>query len=215
MINDFNPLDLSAPPKKIEEPITAPQPVQPKATVQRVSMGPIFHSRITRILALILGVALAALVGYAGTSYLLNRKENISTKQPAISAEQTSVTDQKTTGTSDTAAKKSGQDTPTTEPAETKESPVYCGVAGMPEQVCVAITSIEKSGLKNNPYVGANTSQVPADNKVEVDESSWQSTSTETGAVNFTAILAGKSYAGLAYLQIVSGTWKVTSYTLQ
>ena len=85
MINDFNPLDLSAPPKKIEEPI-APQPEsRPQPTVNRVSMGPIFHSRITRVIALILGLALAALLGYTGMSYYLSRTTGTITAQQATS----------------------------------------------------------------------------------------------------------------------------------
>lgn len=227
MIDDFNPLDLSAPPKKIEEPVAAPESVQPKATVQKVSMGPIFHSRITKILALILGVALAALVGYAGTSYWLNRSSNsvgttTDTKSKASSTEATTkdsgtasdATDKTTTDqTSNTTAPTQNQDTGSA--ASSPEAAKPCGVAGMPEGVCKAITSIEKSGLKNNPYVAADTSNVPTGSTVQVDESSWSATSGSTGTVNFSAVLSGKNYKGVGSLQLLDGTWKVTNYTLQ
>lgn len=70
MDNDFNPFDLSAPPKKLEQEKPA-EPSIPKPTVKRVSMGPIFHSRITKTIAFILGIALAGLLGYIGMNYYL------------------------------------------------------------------------------------------------------------------------------------------------
>ncbi|MCA9329259.1 hypothetical protein KDA11_01310 [Candidatus Saccharibacteria bacterium] len=72
MIEDFNPLDLSAPQKITEEPIPKPQAeFRAKPTVNRISMGPLFHSRITKIIALILGTVLSGLLGYVATAYLL------------------------------------------------------------------------------------------------------------------------------------------------
>lgn len=70
---EFNPFDLSAPPPK---PVEAKpdEPVAPTPTVKKVSMGPIFHSRIMRTLALLLGIVLAGLIGYAATNYYLNRQ---------------------------------------------------------------------------------------------------------------------------------------------
>ncbi len=73
MDNDFNPFDLSAAPKKpLEE--KPKEPEEPKPTVKRVSMGPIFHSRFIKIVAFILGIALSGLVGYVGMNYYLNQK---------------------------------------------------------------------------------------------------------------------------------------------
>ncbi len=81
MNEDFNPLDLSAVPKKIEEPVQPKEIPRPKATVQRVSMGPIFHSRITKVLALLLGLVLAALIGYSATSYYLSTQKQTTSIQ--------------------------------------------------------------------------------------------------------------------------------------
>ncbi len=74
MKEDFNPFDLSAPPKPIEKPKEEVEAPRPKPTVNRVSMGPLFHSRITRVLALVLSIALAALVGYTAVNYYLNKQ---------------------------------------------------------------------------------------------------------------------------------------------
>jgi hypothetical protein len=68
-MQDFNPLDLSAP-KKVDVQ-TAQEAPAVKATVHRVSMGPLFHSRITRVIAFILSIVLAGLIGYAGMNYYL------------------------------------------------------------------------------------------------------------------------------------------------
>lgn len=71
--NDFNPFDLSAPPKPKEVPPAETEASNIQPTVKKVSMGPLFHSRITRVLALVLGVILAALVGYTAMSIYLTQ----------------------------------------------------------------------------------------------------------------------------------------------
>ena len=73
MIDDFNPLDLSAAQPKVSEPVAPPEPPRAKPTVNRVSMGPILHSPVTKVLVLILGLVLTVLIGYAVTGYLLTR----------------------------------------------------------------------------------------------------------------------------------------------
>ncbi len=221
MEQDFNPFDLSkVPPKPAEEakPVE-PQPVAP--TVRRISMGPLFHSRITKVLAFVLGMVLFFLVGYSGTGYLLNKKavtESTATQKtdsvtdpanPASGDQTTTDTSPSTSGSQDTPAT-----TPST-PAQSSGPKIYCGVSGMPEGVCTAITSIEKDGLKGNPYVNADTSQVPDGSAVQVDESSWKSTGGESGTISFAANLGGKDYKGVATLGVVSGTWKVVTYVLQ
>lgn len=72
-MEEFNPFDLSAAPKKPLEEKPA-EPVAAKPTVKRVSMGPLFHSRITKVLALVLGTVLAFLIGYSATNYYLNER---------------------------------------------------------------------------------------------------------------------------------------------
>lgn len=79
-MDDFNPLDLSAPPKKVtDEQKTTVKEFEAKPTVKRVSMGPLFHSRITRVLALILSVVLFALIGYSAMNYYLTSKDTNNT----------------------------------------------------------------------------------------------------------------------------------------
>lgn len=70
MNDDFNPFDLSAVPQAATEQKPA-TPTPPKPIIRRISMGPIFHSRITKILAAILSIVLAVLIGYTATSYYL------------------------------------------------------------------------------------------------------------------------------------------------
>lgn len=72
--NDFNPFDLSAPPKPKIIPLEAPEDTRAKPTVKKVSMGPLFHSRITKTIALILSIILAGLVGYTGANYYLTKQ---------------------------------------------------------------------------------------------------------------------------------------------
>lgn len=72
--NDFNPFDLSAPPKPKEAPPAETEAPNIQPTVKRVSMGPLFHSRITKLLALVLGIILAALIGYTAVNFYLNNK---------------------------------------------------------------------------------------------------------------------------------------------
>ncbi len=228
MITDFNPLDLSAPPKKIEEQAPEPAPVfQAKPTVKRVSMGPIFHSRITKVLALILGIALAVLLGYSGMTYYLTKTNQTASSQSPNSTNTSQATTSSNNSTATTTEKtstnqQSSSDSNTTSSANdtntntnTSTNPTApCGVSGMPEGVCTAITSIEKDGLKNNKYVTADTSKVPAGSTVQVDEASWSATSGSTGAVNFSAVMSGKNYKGIGNLQLVDNIWKITSYTL-
>lgn len=78
-MDDFNPFDLSAPPKVIDDTKTTVTEIAPEATVHRVSMGPLFHSKITRTLAFLLSIVLFGLVGYIGMDYYLMKQELTST----------------------------------------------------------------------------------------------------------------------------------------
>lgn len=209
MDNDFNPFDLSAPPKKpLEEKPKEPEAPQP--TVKRVSMGPIFHSRIVKVIAFILGLVLSGLIGYTGMNYYLTQKdaESVTTN--------TSTTKLATDATINAqavkdAASQVSEPTATTKASTTTEA---CGVKDMPAGVCTIITSIEKDGIKNNKYISADTSQLPANTVTEVDEKTWTQPGPELGNVAFTAKYSGKTYQGIAYFQLTSGTWKVINYTL-
>lgn len=188
---------------------------------KRINMGAIFHSRITKAFALMLGIVLAALVGYSSMSYYLNRKpKKVAVITKSAAKQQDATQPEKNTKTEEKPTEQTA--IPTTTPtatAPTASTPtsttkVYCGVSGMPEGVCTAIASIEKDGLKGNPYVNKDTSQVPEGSTVQIDEASWKTTSASTGNLNFSAILGGQNYKGTGKLQIVDGTWKVIDYTL-
>ena len=71
---DFDPYDLTPRVVPTQEPVPPPPP---KPTIRRVTMGPIFHSRITKILALVLGTSLAALIGYISVDYYYAKKSQI------------------------------------------------------------------------------------------------------------------------------------------
>ena len=73
---DYDPFDLSLAAKKLREEQEAAKqkakPVpKPKATVRRVGIGPILHSRFTKVITLVLAVVLMALIGFIGTKYYL------------------------------------------------------------------------------------------------------------------------------------------------
>ncbi|MEI6480951.1 MAG: hypothetical protein WCO19_01460 [Candidatus Saccharibacteria bacterium] len=223
---DFDPYDLT--PRVLPNAEPAPPP-PPKPTIRRISMGPIFHSKITKGLALILGAILAALIGYSGASYMITKKQAQSTStivaptQKQSSNPVTASTSVAQPTVTKTEAASIPQPTPTTStqttvtPSNNASAPaakVFCGVSGMPEGVCTVITSIEQKGLKNNPYVTADTSQVPANSTVTVDESSWKKIDDTRGDVLFNANLGGVTYNGKASLQSVGGSWKAVAYTL-
>jgi hypothetical protein len=73
MIDDFNPLDLSAARPKVAEVVAPPEPPRAKPTVKRVSMGPILHSPITKVIVLMLGLVLTSLIGYSFMSYVMTK----------------------------------------------------------------------------------------------------------------------------------------------
>ncbi len=70
MREDFNPLDLSpAPPPQVNTVVKAP-----KATVHRVSIGPLIRSKFVRLIVLAAILFFLAFGSYFGVSwYLLNR----------------------------------------------------------------------------------------------------------------------------------------------
>lgn len=219
--DDFDPFDLSAPPRVINDPKTMMVDFAPKPSVHRVSMGPIFHSRILRTIALILAIVLFALTGYIGMNYRLSKQQTTkdnTTKSTElasgsnpdkedINSENTENSDNSNSTNSDTNVKQSTSGDGTI-------SNVYCGVTGMPEAVCTTITAVEKDGLKNSPYVNADTSQIPTGTKVVVNEKTWNQSGPEMGNVSFSAKVNNVNYKGVAYLQLISGVWKVVSYTL-
>jgi len=163
-------------------------------------------------------------ISYSVTSFALNRNsKNTSIAKSGDSKKtdptQNPSTDQPSNNKNETPAPSPAPTpTPAPSPAPTPTpapSPgVYCGVSGMPEGVCNAINSIEKNGLKNNPYVSADTSTVPAELKVTVSRSTWKLTNANTGSVSFDASLNGTNYKGSGIFTKSGNDWKVSSYTL-
>jgi hypothetical protein len=118
-----------------------------------------------------------------------------------------------TSGSSGTPAQGGSGSQPTGSQAPAA-APVYCGVRDMPQGVCTVIESVEKDGLKNNPYVSADTSQVPAGTTVQIDRSSWRAVAPDNNTVDFKTTIAGTTYQGTATLQLIGSVWKVTTYNL-
>lgn len=84
MDNDFNPFDLSAQRPKNSESTDEKKELEkprPKPIVRRISMGPLFHSRITKVIAFFLSIILAGLLGYVGMNYYINKKAATGTFQ--------------------------------------------------------------------------------------------------------------------------------------
>lgn len=196
--------------------------------VTEIDASPVFKAHSKKLLLIFAGIITLCLIGVGTMSYLRTKRQSSST--PVNTA--TTGKPQNSTNTgSDGATGTSGQGNNSQTPPSSQATPsigisngsnnsgsttqtVYCGVSGMPEGACIAIKSVEKDGLKNNPYVAADTSQVPEGSTVQVEESSWKVSSSEAGSVNFTAVLGGKPYKGVSNLKIVNGVWKVVSYTL-
>ncbi len=89
-----------------------------------------------------------------------------------------------------------------------------CGNATIPADACAAILSIEKNGAKDNPYVAVDTSQLPDGIIFTVDKTSWSQFSKELGAANATGTYNQDTYKLSLTFTLSSGTWRVTSYTL-
>lgn len=94
------------------------------------------------------------------------------------------------------------------------ENPIYCGVEKMPENVCLAVLSIEKDGIVNNPYVTADTSQIPEDINIDIEEQSWSQGAPKFGSLNFKASYDSQTLTGIMYFQNGSAGWKVVDYSL-
>ena len=84
----------------------------------------------------------------------------------------------------------------------------------MPEGVTVAINSIEQNGIKNNNYVNMDTSSVPDGTVVRANRSSWTAYGNDLGSVAGTISAYGQTKNGSLTFQLVSGTWKVTGYSI-
>jgi len=86
--------------------------------------------------------------------------------------------------------------------------------AGMPAGVTVALNSIEQNGIRNNPYVAADTSSVPEGTVVKADRASWKAYSESMGTVTGTISIQGQVHTGSVTFELVSGSWKATGYSI-
>lgn len=198
---------------------TSPESDQPSILASKQVQRSHRQGKITKIVIGILFVVIIVLLGYVSRNIFSHKtpSENpIVQDKPSETVEtpaDSSITEEPT---------KTDPTTPTTTttPPGTNTSPgatpvkVYCGVKDLPQAVCIALTSIEKDGLKNNSYVSADTSQLPDNVSTDVDEKTWTQTAPELGATNFTVTASGRTYAGVAYWQVTNSIWKVISYTL-
>lgn len=76
-VNDFNPLDLSAytPQQPVEQAKTKLQKPKPqKAVVRRVGIGPVLHSRFTKIFVFLGFLFFVSVGSYAATLWWLTNR---------------------------------------------------------------------------------------------------------------------------------------------
>jgi hypothetical protein len=90
----------------------------------------------------------------------------------------------------------------------------YCGVAGMPKQVCAIAKSVEANGLKGNPDVLAMTDNIPEGATIDLDFDTWKADGTDAGYMDGRATAFGVSKPGYLTFRLLSGGWKVTSVDL-
>ena len=70
--DDFNPFDLSAP-KRMQKDDEPTKPKPPKATVRRVGIGPLLHSRFSRFFVLVGVLFICGAAGYGAELWWLAR----------------------------------------------------------------------------------------------------------------------------------------------
>ncbi len=101
--------------------------------------------------------------------------------------------------------------TPTVENAPGTAAPT----STMPEGVTAALNSIEQNGMKSNPYITADTSNIPNGTVVSVDRTSWTTYGTDMGSVTTTMSLKGTTKKGTLTFQLLYGSWKVVGYSIE
>ena len=170
---------------------------------------PLFRNYVVIILVLVLFVA-------AGFAYIIGFSKHTTDVESALKQTQTDIQDKEASEEKQPTSETSPDPTPAPTPAPSVSTPDKpCGVAGMPQGVCDAITSIEKDGLKGNSYVTANTTSLPEGTKAVANRSSWKQTAPEFGSLEGTISYGGKEYKGTLLFQVLNGKWVVNSYTTQ
>lgn len=185
----------------------------------------IIQNRYGRIMIFSIVILVSATASYSITTLLLRKNNNNAKTLKPVGVNET-VSDL-TTSSTDTQSVRPQTTAPSTQPATQSVTPtqqnsqstqttttIYCGVKGMPEGVCNAIAAIEKSGLKNSPYVAPDTTSVPDNTKITIDRLSWQQNADTTSNVKFTAITGTSTFKGSATFSDSNGTWKVVGFSL-
>jgi cytoskeletal protein RodZ len=181
-------------------------------SVELVAQKPFFNKLKTIIVAL--AILSSPFIGFAGASIIIASRQN--TIKPTTQSEIVQQKSQKDTPLQGTPESTNTSPEPISNNSQASPSTnnVYCGVSGMPEGVCTAITSIEQTGLKGNKYVAADTSNFPNNASISINRKAWQQTGPEIGSISFSAQYSNKTYTGDAFFQVINGSWKVISYTL-
>ena len=85
----------------------------------------------------------------------------------------------------------------------------------IPDGVSAALSSIEKTGLKDSTYVTVDTSTIPAGSTVQADRASWIAYDTNLGSVSGTISYKGNVKKSSITFQLINGAWKVTGYSIE
>ena len=210
----------------------SPSATEPSSIIQESTPTPslssrfrkLIRSRKIQVLMLLFVILLISLIGYsvlAYTSKPTNQSDTLNSGSSDIQDTEDSseiIPEPINDNAGDVTTPEVTPEQPKTDSSastnKVTETPTYCGVKGMPEGACKAITSVEKDGAKDNSYVIADTSQLPDGMKIDIDEKSWLQAGPEIGNANFTAKYAGNNFTGAMYMQVVNGTWKVISFTI-
>lgn len=188
MYEDFNPLDISAPKKPIENKDKL-APVK----VTKVGHGALLHSKFTKLIVTIMLIGLLGIGSYASTFYYLGLHPEINPLVKNKSA--TPSTNTPAVQSSDTA----------------KSKEVDCNGYKMPDGVCSLTAAIEKDGIKSNKQVIYDTVDVEDGSKVDGIEQTWKSLNDTTGTMVFNFTDSKHKYAGTATFIYKDNTWKITN----
>ena len=100
----------------------------------------------------------------------------------------------------------------TAPPAGSTPKTSACGNTAIPDGACTVILSIEKDGVKNNPSVTFDTTNIPDGTQVVLDRTSWSNFGSAIGAIDGRLTYSNQSYSGSLTFQLLSNGWKVTNY---
>ncbi len=174
-------------------------------------------SRLNGYFIYIFTIIFIFVVGFFGTfavihysqKYNLISSSLIPVKIPFTANEETF-----TTGDIDTV--KTPATTTTTTPTPVTNTPsLGTTTSAMSADVSIVLDSLSQGDIRNNAYIGFDTSSLPRDTVVSVNKSTWQSTTPDSGRVAATFSYSETVKSGNLNLQKTNGFWKISSYTLE